>query len=255
MLDKNNKIIKEQNVVYKDIKRNYDVFHVPIVQEQLRLRGIKCPKIENFTIRGLNDISYSYLYVNGVDRTRIDDGEYIQIVNDISKFIEDCNIQSLCNVTVYDKIDVFLDNLSIDEANALEKQMILSLEKMYGDIKKKYRCTHLIHGDLDYSNIIWNDEGYTIIDFDECCLAPKGMECAIALARLIKKKVSNNENVHIEIARLLEKYEIDVNLIKLYMVKVIVEKLYLVQKKIISLNDIEQKRDSIEMWYDILERI
>ena len=81
------------------------------------------------------------------------------------------------------------------------------------------------------------------------------MECAIALARLIKKKVGNSENVHIEIARLLEKYEIEVNLVKLYMIKVIVEKLYLGQKKIISLNDIEQKRDSFEMWYDILERI
>lgn len=255
MLDKNNKITIEPNIVYKDIKRNYDVSHVPIVQEQLRLRGFKCPKIENFRIRELNDISYSYLYVNGINRTHIDDGEYIQIVNDISIFIEGCNIQSLCNVSVYDKIDVFLDKLSRDKANVLEKQMILSLEEMYGDIKKKYRCTHLIHGDLDYSNFIWNDEGYTIIDFDECCLAPKKMECAIALARLIKKKVGNSENVHIEIARLLEKYEIEVNLVKLYMIKVIVEKLYLGQKKIISLNDIEQKRDSFEMWYDILERI
>ena len=255
MVDRNNKVIIKQNSVYKDIKRMYNVSHVPIIQNELNLRGLRCPMLEEFTIRDLNHISYSYTYVDGENRAGIDDEEYIKIVNDTSDFIESCSLQSLCHVSFYDKTDVFLNEVSRDDVNELQKEIISSLGEIYGDIKKNYECTYLVHGDLDYSNLIWNDAEYTIIDFDECCLAPKGMDCAIALARLIKNKVGDSKKLPIEVGELIDRYEIDVNLIKLYIIKVIAEKLYLGQKEIINPNDIEQRRDSIETWYMIFENI
>jgi len=116
----------------------------------------------------------------------------------------------------------------------------------------------ILHGDLVYTNIIWNDK-VNLIDFDETIAGPLEYELA---GFLIKNCFENGEFDNAYADKIIKFYESKnylftniKNYCYFYIIKVLFEKFYYSYKYSLNLESNSQKQDYWIWWYNLLKKI
>ena len=114
----------------------------------------------------------------------------------------------------------------------------------------------IVHGDLSYENILWKNNIPYLIDFDECCFAPKEYEYANFLIKNCFIKNKFNVTLAKKIIKAAKYNNVDILNLKynfyLYIIKVIIEKIYYHLLLGLDLESEEQKKDYWKWWYYLL---
>lgn len=253
MNDINSKILVCGDYIRKDIKRSFDITHIPYIQNKLFYEGVLCPEIIFYYIYDVCHLHYDYLYVEGIIKKIIDCNYVKNVLTKIIEKIDKFNDNNYCKITYYQKIDFYLKNIKFDCLSSDYQKAYKSIRSDFYKIAEQYDCSKIMHGDLDYTNILYNNGKLYLIDFDECCKAPTGMDKAIFFIRLLVALRRNQVELTYEAYNELKTWNIDITLIKIYIIKVISEKMYLLQNKLIDLNDEKQSQDSIDFWCEVMD--
>lgn len=255
MKDKNNKLsVIDNTVVCKEIKRDFSIKHIPAIQKKIYDAGILCPQILRYYIHNAKHISYEYYFIDGVIEKEITSYHIEYVINEIIKKIENIDVYQLGHITsFYDKINCYIDNIALLELNKYYQNLYEYLKKRFENISCQFPCVHIMHGDIDMSNLVWKNHTGYLIDFDECCLGPKGMDVAIFMIRLLGAKKQGRIEMRDEVSHIAEYIENHMELMEIYVIKVVLEKVYLLCKEIIDEREQEQKKDSLEFWMKILK--
>ncbi len=122
--------------------------------------------------------------------------------------------------------------------------------ELYEEYHQKGELSYLSHGDLHNKNILIDSENEIhIIDYDEVCYAPKNFDLIIFIFRFYKgrtKKI-NSETLKIILDE-LEKENLEIKYLKLYIIKVILQKKFLEYSGRLSPDDILV--DNWKGWYE-----
>ena len=255
MKDKNNELNIKNQIVFKDIKRYYNIGHIPYVQNELYRIGLECPQIERIDLISNHHIKYEYRYIKGEKINYLNRKICINILFNLANKMEMICNNNLCGLTYYDKIDLYFMKTKEKHLENRTEFIRRTLQKKYMKIKKLYNCNTLIHGDLDYSNMLWKNNKCYLIDFDECCMAPKGMDAAIFIVRLLIKSIKENAQLNCDFDYYVKSLDVEINHMLIYIIKVIIEKICLEHDGIICIDDEQQKKDSLFLWFDLFTRI
>lgn len=253
MDDKNSLVKVKKGIVEKSIKRYYEIKHIPNVQKYLCKNGINCPNIYSYRIIDSYNIEYQYSYVLG-ENVSLCNKKFLNKMHSLIKKIENINGTNICHLKYYDKLEFYIKNVNYSNLDDSVNAELKCFFKKFKHLKNKYDCNTLIHGDLDLSNIIISpNNDLVLIDFDECCLAPLGMDWTIFLIRIWSSIENNGSIIFEDINYLIDEIKkLDLYLIELYIFKIITEKIYLIQKGIINPEDVNQKKDSYRKWINKL---
>lgn len=254
MKDKNNRIsVIDNTVVCKEIRRDFSIKHIPKVQQKMYDEGILCPNILHYHIYNTKHISYEYSFIDGIIEKEITSYHIEYVINEIIKKIENVDVcQQDYIISFYDKINYFIENIALFKLDKYCQNLYGYLRKRFENISFRFPCVYIMHGDIDMSNLVWKNHTGYLIDFDESCLGPKGMDAAIFIVRLLVAKKQGRIEMRDKASHLEEYIENNKELIEIYVIKVVLEKIYLICKGIIDVSEKEQKRDSLEFWIKIL---
>lgn len=162
--------------------------------------------------------------------------------------------------TIYDKFEqyhsYFVNNASF---NKVSINIIEKLNGIYDQLDiNNFHSLFIVHGDLSYTNILWNNCEPTIIDFDECIYAEKEYE----LASFVIKTTFNDGEFNSQLAKkIIENmksiiYNFDLcklkTYIRFYILKVLYEKLYFYDTTDLDIESIDQKKDYWLWWYNLI---
>lgn len=116
------------------------------------------------------------------------------------------------------------------------------------------------HGDISKTNLIVNENGINVIDFDETTIAPMLYDFAVVSIKFFMNKSKFNitmyEELETEIINNTKYTRDDCRLlIRFYLCKILLEKFYLHSTNKINIFSTEQKRDNFKNYYKLLDNI
>lgn len=189
-----------------------------------------------------------YKYVAGKQSKNLTNIQIEKLTNFI-KLDKTTNIKT---PTLIDKVDFYYESLRNMETKMIHREYIDELLKKYMKLKNYniFNELEIVHGDLSPSNIIWTDNSFTLLDFDEAILSTKLYDLVV----LAMNYSRNNDQIDINLAsKILKPFsnytKIDIiNVWNFYILKVILENIYLYE---IGKIDLMEQSDW-ENWYSIL---
>lgn len=214
--------------------------------------GFNVVKPINKNIINVNGNNYNiFKYINHIKH---------QISNEFFIKILSCERETKEHPTLLNKCNKYYNYLS-----KLKKYKIYEEEKLILKIYEKIsnfdllKETYLNHGDLSESNILYNNEKYYIIDFDEVTITTKLYDFAVIM---VKNKISNNKFNKKEFYKLINEtnngcYTINdyITIVKFYLCKILLEKFYLFEKGLIDLYSKEQMKDNYKKYMKLLNNL
>ena len=250
VITKNNKyIIKKYNYDY-DFKLSEELYDV------YKKNNIKVCRPLNEKVITLNNISYNifnYIEPSKIKKYKIDFSKLIAIKRETKH-----------KNTLKEKCDIYYKylNKNVELCEELKDDALYVLD-IYNNIKnvELLNDKYLNHGDLSRYNIIYGNNDYYVIDFDETCVSTYLYDFAVVIIKnyiigykINMKKYNNLKN---KIMKENLKYCDDdfKNIVKYYLCKILLEKIYLHYVKKIDLFSKEQKRDSYKKYLMILKNI
>lgn len=190
------------------------------------------------------------------------EGKHIKKLNNdqIDKIISFIKIDKKCNgkfTNLLDKVNFYYNNLRELATKKIRRDVIDELLRRYMKLQNYniFYEKEFVHGDLTPSNIIWDDNGdYTLIDLDETIEFTKLYDLIVFAFKFSKTDSTIDIKTAKRILKPFDNYtKIDIiNVWNFYILKVILEKIYLYEIGKIDLLDENQKMDSWEDWYNIL---
>ena len=155
-----------------------------------------------------------------------------------------------------DKVNFYYESLLNLKTKKIKREIITDLLRRYMKLQN-YNIFYekdLIHGDLTPTNIIWNEEEFTLIDLDEATTFTKLYDLIVFAIKFSKTGSKIDVKMAKRILKPFDNYtKIDIiNVWNFYILKVIMEKIYLYEIGKIDLLDENQKQDNFEDWLTIL---
>lgn len=199
---------------------------------------------------------YIYSYIDGKSY-RITSSEQVnklfEMINNVNKIEFNKSFNKNNIFKKYDKYKQYLISNAKDFSKIVNKIMLYDKKYVSKIDKSKY---YIAHGDLCFKNIIWKNNNPFLIDFDECCLAPKEYD----YANFLIKNCFINNKFNIKLARKIinvaRNYNIDIDNLKnniyFYIIKVLIEKLYYHLLFGLNIECEDQKKDYWLWWYNLL---
>ncbi len=195
-------------------------------------------------------------YINGQHKTNLSNEEIDVICNFIKYFSQNYNAE----VTLENKINSY-QNLKSTKRKDVEKALDDFWNKNSFEIKELFSNVVTSHGDLSSTNIIFNNNKISVIDYDEVCLAPKYYDYVVFALKHSFVNGSFNED---ELNRFIDIYksheeDFDINSFKLtllvYLYKILKEKIYWEATGLINLEDEYQKQDNYIMYFELFKKL
>jgi thiamine kinase-like enzyme len=134
--------------------------------------------------------------------------------------------------------------------------------KTYEEIKNNpiFKECFINHGDISKTNLIYNQNGLYVIDFDETTIAPMLYDFAVVSVKFFIENEQLNKTLYDELIAEITKNtnytKDDCNLVvKYYLCKILLEKFYLHTSNEIDIFSKEQQRDNFKVYYEILKSL
>ena len=176
----------------------------------------------------------------------------IQLFDELNKLYS-IKLDKHNSYTIYDKIDNYYKSLKNINDKTI-KEIIKKYEKL--DIYSNNNV--ILHGDLVYTNIIWNNK-INLIDFDETIIGPIEYELASFLIKNCFENGKFDYKYAVKIINFYKRKNYSLSSIKnycyLYIIKVLLEKLYYSHLYDLNLESNSQKKDYWLWWYNLLKEI
>ena len=240
---------KNQIVIVKFYHKlkNYDYDFIKYVID----KDISCNKlIELYRFDNYNVGIYTF--IKGKIKRYVSDKMLNQLFNELNKLYS-IELYKKNSYTIYEKVDNYYNYLK-----NINDKTIRDIVKIYESLDISKDSNVILHGDLVYTNIIWNDK-VNLIDFDETIAGPIEYELA---SFLIKNCFENGEFDNAYADRIIKFYESKnylftniKNYCYFYIIKVLFEKFYYSYKYSLNLESNSQKQDYWIWWYNLLKKI
>ncbi len=249
------KTINNDNFILKDYISSYNKTCKEKLLDNSRKKGIPTLNIvceyhdDNCDIEMYNYIHY--IKIHQLKEKNID-----LLINLINKIDIPLNSSFNYQDTIFQKVDNYLTKLEKLNKYKFDKALIEDIINRYKrlNITNKNNL-YIIHGDISFTNVLWQKNNIALIDFDESIIAPKEYEYVSMLikycfrkgnfnkklAKIFLKKIVNSSNIE-NIQKMLD----------FYILKVLIEKICLYEYEIIDLYDKKQQTDSWLYWYKLL---
>ena len=246
-----NRVVKGQYNNKKVIIKYYHklkMYNYDLIKEILS-KNIHCNKLINLYKFDIFSVGI-YNYIDGRIKKNFSIRELEEIFNECDK-IHKIDIKNNIYKNIFDKINLYYEALK-----NIDDPVIKNIVKKYAQLSTLSNSTMtIIHGDLVYTNIIWNQH-VNFIDFDECIIAPQEYELSCFLIKNCFENGKFNVNKARKIVRFYKKRGYSIEYVKnnyyLYIVKVLLEKLYYNRIHSLDLESPEQKKDYWRWWYLLL---
>jgi len=194
-----------------------------------------------------------YNYIEG-------DGLENDLVENLKNFVL-VDRKTILKNRIMKKCNKFYDHLIQIQSEDINKE-IDYVTKCYAEIKDSQilKERYVNHGDISRSNLIVNEEGIHVIDFDETTIAPMLYDFAVVSIKFFMDKGKFNFDLYNDMVREIVENtnysEDDCKLVmKFYLCKILLEKFYLHTIRKIDIFSQEQKRDYFKNYYKLLQNI
>lgn len=198
-------------------------------------------------------------YIDGVHKDNLDTDDIKDVLHFMNYYHESNHVAGI--KTLYDKIILFSNfcNENSNVYNSLKSFWRNNKDEIEKLLKKELTYSH---GDLSKSNIIFSKNNIYYIDFDETVFAPRYYDLAVFIVKNCHNNGTFNTNLFEDIISLyenindkkIERKELLLT-IKIYLYKVLMEKMYWSSKKLIDLNDNNQKKDYYLNYYKLFREL
>lgn len=197
-----------------------------------------------------------YNYIHHIKLHRMKEKNVDLLINLINKIDIPLNSNFNYQDTIFQKVDNYLIQLEKLNKYKFDRSLIEDVVNRYKHLNITNKSNlYIIHGDISFTNVLWQKNSIALIDFDESIIAPKEYEYVSMLikycfnkgkfnkklAKMFLKKIVNSSNIK-NMQKMLD----------FYILKVLIEKICLYEYGIIDLYDKKQKTDSWLYWYKLL---
>lgn len=256
-----NKVYKieasEKNYLFKEYVGNFNKKCKSELLKHCEEHEINIPVLKNYIT--LNQrVFYLYDFIDGRHKYKLNERNLNLFVDILLKIDIEINIEEYLEDNIYVKTNQYVKDLERISNYKIDDKIVLDLINQYKSLNMDMLCLryYLVHGDLSYTNLIWQGQKLFIIDFDEAIVAPKEYEI---ISAIVKMNFSNNNFDILNAKRLLNVYldkcPCDLKTLELiwkfYILKVIIEKVALFQNGIINILNKRQQKDSWKIWYEL----
>lgn len=254
------KIITEdyKSYVYKiyKIKRNFDI--IDNLNSYLKREGIETlDVIKRGKIQ--NDFYYLYTKNKGIHK-------YTYTQNMIDKILDVINVEYKNIKNSFDsdnsitkKYFFYQQYFYKNKTRKIQEDIIEYINRVSHEIKIDNAGLCLVHGDLSITNILWDKEKFSLIDFDEAIYAPIEYELVSFLIKTCFNRNNFNKKLAFNIMKRIKmkfnniNYYSFKNAWNLYITKVIYEKFYYYELGYTDIENEEHKRDYWKWWFELLK--
>ncbi|MEG2609828.1 MAG: glycosyltransferase family 4 protein [Bacilli bacterium] len=233
-----------------------------IINENLFHEMIEVAKKSNFNLLNpletklfkiANSTICVYHYIEGKHQKKLSNTSLEKIL----EFIKAEKKVEIKGETMIEKVDFFYESLRNMKTHKIRRELIEELLKKYMKLKnyKIFQEKELIHGDLCYKNILWNESGdFTILDLDNICLFTKLYDLVVFAINMSKNEKEIDIKTAKKILKPFDNYtKVDIiNVWNFYLLKVIFENIYLYEINKIDLREETNTTDSWEYYYELL---
>ncbi len=240
---------KNQIVIVKFYSKlkNYDYDFI----KKILKNDISCNKLIEYHQYDNYNVGI-YSFINGKIKRYFSNKMLIQLFDELNKLYS-IKLDKHNSYTIYDKVDNYYKSLKNINDKTI-KEIIKKYEKL--DIYSNNNV--ILHGDLVYTNIIWNNK-INLIDFDETIIGPIEYELASFLIKNCFENGKFDYKYAVKIINFYKKNNYSLSSIKnycyLYIIKVLLEKLYYSHLYDLNLESNSQKKDYWLWWYNLLKEI
>ena len=251
----------QKEIVIKFYRKNYYFDLINYTIKKLNNRVIKTIKmIDKFSINNFYVVVCNFekgIHKQNISKKSIDKIiEVITILSSISTKSLDKDKYSIFN-----KYNTYKNYFLQNKCKKITNQVIETILKKdkINRFNKNNDNLVIVHGDLSPTNILWYKNTLTLIDFDECCLAPKEYELASFLIKYSFHNGIMNLNKAKTIIDEFKEQIIDFDIKKLkkwvdfYVIKVLLEKLYYYESIGVDIESDLHKKDYWCWWYSLLQ--
>lgn len=246
-----------KNYIFKLYKLKRDMTNINKLNNYLKQHGINTLTT---VAKGNVEESFYYIYNKNEGRHKL---KYTkEMINKILDVIE-CEFKNetkiISNNSIIDKYLIYREYFKNNITKKISSEVIEYVNKIAEKVNLNFKNMCLIHGDLSITNILWNHENFSIIDFDESIYAPIEYE----IASFIIKNCFTNGNFNKKIAKTIMKCvksrftKVTYNSLKnswtLFILKVIYEKFYYYELNYTDIETLEHKKDYWAWWYKLLK--
>lgn len=247
-------ITKKEKYIIKKYNYNYDFKLSNKLYNIYEKNNIKiCKPINNNPIEINGNIYNIFKYINHnkIMKTKID---YANIIGINRKTTLKSTLKDKCN----NYYQYLILNNNKDKKLYNDISYVLDVFSTIKDMKILDEKS-INHGDISKSNIIFNNQDYYVIDFDEVCITTPLYDFAVIV---VKNFVDNNcintkkyYELKNDISKKLTCYDNnDFNsIIKYYLCKILLKKFYLHYTNKIDLYSSEQQKDDYRKYMEILK--
>ena len=240
---------KDQVVIVKFYSKlkNYDYDFIKKVINN----NISCNKLIEYHQYDNYNVGI-YSFINGRIKRYFSNKMLIQLFDELNKLYT-IKLNKHNSYTIYDKVDNYYNSLK-----NINDKIIKEIIKVYEKLDIYSNNNVILHGDLVYTNIIWNNK-INLIDFDETIIGPIEYELA---SFLIKNCFENGKFDYKYAVKIINFYKAKTyslstikNCCYFYIIKVLMEKLYYSHLYGLNLESNSQKKDYWLWWYNLLKEI
>lgn len=248
------------NFVYT-VNTKKEKYIVKIYKKQINEKVIK--ELTNIAdnnkiniVKPINDKFYKiiksqtciYKYIDGKQSKTLTNNQIEKLTN----FITLEKKVKFKSESLIEKVNFYYDSLRTMDTKMIYREYIDELLKKYMKLQNYniFNELEIVHGDLSPSNIIWNDNEFTLLDFDEATLFTKLYDLIVLAMNYSRTKNQIDVNLASKILKPFSNYKkIDIiNVWNFYILKVILENIYLYEIGKIDLMEESEWED----WYSIL---
>lgn len=163
---------------------------------------------------------------------------------------------------IIEKCNKYLNYFNVTKVPKFIEADFNYVKKCYLELIKSsiFHEKYYNHGDISFSNIIYNKKRLYLIDFDETLVAPKLYDYAVICVKLFAKNDTFEKDSMIKFQKEVEQKEKYcrsdyINIIKFYLCKILLEKFYLHGMAKIDLTSLDQLRDDYKRYIGLLKSI